>query len=219
PLADLGRGQVADVVDVEYQQCPAFGSFERLLGAAEPVAMQTPVIDAFLEVDAHDAECGQRASPVVARVDVLGVDLQRIARSLVHGVSPLFPGPSAGWLYSQWHGRIIELAAGPCITAVMAGGAAPYVIGRACLRKRRALVTGLCREARGPPDRKGCPKGRKPLAPPGAPFPLFWGRLAQAPLLGRRKKGSRLTPGLQQQGRRSVGFPSCLKNGIGMRRA
>jgi hypothetical protein len=93
PLADLGRGQVADVVDVEYQQRAAFARFQRLLRAAEPVTVQAPVIDALLEIDAHGPERGQGSAPVVARIDILGADLQRIARSLVHGVLLLFLGP------------------------------------------------------------------------------------------------------------------------------
>src|SRR5260221_13686601 len=45
----------------------------------------------------------------------------------------------------------------------------------ACAPKPPPWVTGNGRGRTGGPDRKGCPKGsRKPLAPPGAPFP-FWG--------------------------------------------
>ena len=74
PLADLGRGEVADVVDVEHQQRAEVGLLQRLLDAREPVAVQPAVIDALLEIDPHDAERRQRAAPVVARVDVLGAD-------------------------------------------------------------------------------------------------------------------------------------------------
>ena len=52
--------------------------------------MQPPVIDALLEIDAHGAECRQRSTPIVARVDVLGVDDRRLAGKVVHGVL-LFP--------------------------------------------------------------------------------------------------------------------------------
>ena len=45
--------------------------------------MQAAVIDALLEIDAHDAERRQRAAPIVARIDVFGADL---ADGLVHGV-------------------------------------------------------------------------------------------------------------------------------------
>ena len=86
PFADLGRGDVADVVDVEDQQRAALGILEHLLGAAEAVAVQAAVVDALLEIDPHDAERGQRTAPIVARVDVLGADLGQFARSLVHGV-------------------------------------------------------------------------------------------------------------------------------------
>ena len=86
PFADLGRGQVADVVDVEHQQRAEVGVLQRLAGAAEPVVVQPAVVDALLEIDAHDAERGQRAAPVVARVDVLGADLHRVALGdVVHG--------------------------------------------------------------------------------------------------------------------------------------
>ena len=53
--------------------------------APEPIAMQSPVVDALLEVDAHGAECRQRPPPIVARVDVLGADDGRLAGDLVHG--------------------------------------------------------------------------------------------------------------------------------------
>ena len=86
PFADLGRGDVADVVVVEQQQRAEVGCLERGLRARQPVAVQAPVIDALLEIDAHGAERRQMAAPVVARVDVLGRDLDRLARSLVHGV-------------------------------------------------------------------------------------------------------------------------------------
>ena len=86
PFADLGRGQVADVVDVEHQKRAEVGILQRLAGAAEPIAVQASVVDALLEVDAHDAERRQRTAPVVARVDVLGADLDRIALGdVVHG--------------------------------------------------------------------------------------------------------------------------------------
>ena len=79
PFADLGRGEVADVVDVEDQERAELGFFQRLPDAAEPVAVQAPVIDPLLEIDRHGAERRQRAAPIVARVDVLGADLGRIA--------------------------------------------------------------------------------------------------------------------------------------------
>ena len=85
PLADLGRGAIADVVDVEHEQRAELGFLQRLLHAAKPVAMQPPVIDPLLEVDAHDAERRQRPAPIVARVDVLGADRRRVAGDVVHG--------------------------------------------------------------------------------------------------------------------------------------
>ena len=77
PLADLGRGEVADVVDVEDQQRAEVGFLQRLLDAARPVAVQAAVVDPLLEIDPHGAERRQRAAPVVARVDVLGAGVLR----------------------------------------------------------------------------------------------------------------------------------------------
>ena len=45
--------------------------------------MEAAVVDAFLEIDPHDAERRQRAGPIVARIDVVGADL---ADRVVHGV-------------------------------------------------------------------------------------------------------------------------------------
>ena len=92
PFADLGRGDVTDVVVVEQQQRAEVGGLESGLRAAQPVTVQAAVVDALLEIDAHGAEHRQMTAPVVARVDVLGRDLLRRARSLVHGCSP----------YSNW---------------------------------------------------------------------------------------------------------------------
>jgi hypothetical protein len=102
PFADLGRGQIADVVDVEHQQRAELGILQRLLGAAKPVLVQPLIIDALLEIDAGDAERRQRAAPIVARVDVLGADF---TDGLVHGSSP--SRELAGRPYSRRFGRII----------------------------------------------------------------------------------------------------------------
>ena len=92
PLADLGRGAIADIVDVEDEQRAELGFLQRLLDAAEPVAVQPPVIDPLFEVDAHGAERRQRPAPIVARVDVLGADRRRVAGDVVHGrLLPCFP--------------------------------------------------------------------------------------------------------------------------------
>src|SRR6185437_10069041 len=109
PLADLARDDVAEVVDVADEQRAEFGILQRLLDAAEPVAVQPAIVDAFLEIDAHGAERRQSAAPIVARVDVLGADLQRVARSLVHG-GLLLPSQAAcadgfGCAYTPRHGR------------------------------------------------------------------------------------------------------------------
>ena len=82
PFADFGRRDVADIVDVENEQRAELGFLQRLLDAAEPITVQPAVIDPLLEIDAHGAERRQGPTPVVARVDVVGVDL---ADGLVHG--------------------------------------------------------------------------------------------------------------------------------------
>ena len=91
PFADLGRGDVADVVVVEQQQRAELGLLQRGVGAGEPVALQAAVVDALLEVDAHGAEHRQMAAPVVARVDVLGPDLvgSRLVMSSMGGSSEI----------------------------------------------------------------------------------------------------------------------------------
>ena len=84
PFADLGRRDVADVVDVEHQKRAQLGGLEGLLDAAEPIAMQPAVINPLLEIDAHGAERRQRATPIVARVDVLGANFPRLDVDLIH---------------------------------------------------------------------------------------------------------------------------------------
>ena len=87
PFADLGRGDVADIVVVEQQQRTEIGGFKGGLRTRKPVAVKAAVIDALLEIDPHGAEHRQMAAPIVARVDVLGGDLDRIALcDVVHGV-------------------------------------------------------------------------------------------------------------------------------------
>ena len=66
--------------------------------------MQAPVIDALFEIDAHGAEHRQMTAPIVARVDVLGGDLHRIARSFVHGVLLIL-----NWLARVIAGRLAGL--------------------------------------------------------------------------------------------------------------
>src|SRR5262249_13549131 len=85
PLADLGRGDVTDVVDVENEQRTKLGGFQRLAHAAQPVAVQPAVVDALLEVDTHGAERRQRAAPVETGIDILGADL---ADPVIHDASP-----------------------------------------------------------------------------------------------------------------------------------
>src|SRR5262249_19830977 len=86
PFADLGRGDVTDVVDVEDQERAEFGILQRLADARQPIAMQPPIVDPFLKVDSHDAERRQGTAPVEARIDVLGADFTCTG---VHGRPPL----------------------------------------------------------------------------------------------------------------------------------
>src|SRR5918992_1340697 len=53
PLADVGAGDVADVVEVEEQQRAEFGGGQRLAGAAEAVGAQPLRVDPLLPVDVH----------------------------------------------------------------------------------------------------------------------------------------------------------------------
>jgi hypothetical protein len=46
--------------------------------------VQPAIVDAFLEIDTHDAERRQRAAPVEARIDVLGPDFPGLLIDLVH---------------------------------------------------------------------------------------------------------------------------------------
>src|SRR5690348_15315073 len=85
PFTDLGRGDVADVVVVKQQQRAEIGGLERGLRTAEAITVHTAVVDALFKIDAHSAEYRQVPAPVVARVDILGGDFHRLARSLVHG--------------------------------------------------------------------------------------------------------------------------------------
>ena len=82
PFADLGRGDVADVVDVEHEQRAELGFLECHPRPRKAVTMEAAVIDALLEIHSHDAERWKRATPVEAGVDVLGRDL---ADGLFHG--------------------------------------------------------------------------------------------------------------------------------------
>src|SRR6202521_822272 len=87
PFADLGRGHVADVVDVEEQERAELGALQRLARAGDPVAAQAVEFDAALEVHAHGAPGGQMPVPAVLRVEVGGLGL-RFAHDLVHGDLP-----------------------------------------------------------------------------------------------------------------------------------
>src|SRR5260221_8009850 len=77
PLADGGRGDVADVVVVEAQQCAERGIADSLPGAAQAVTVETPKIDAFLEIDIHDP-MSVEARPIVMRIDILRPDLEAV---------------------------------------------------------------------------------------------------------------------------------------------
>src|SRR5882757_4041724 len=77
PLADSGGGDVADVVVVEAQQCAESGIADGLPGAAQAVTVETPKIDALLEIDIHDP-MSVEARPIVMRIDILGPDLEAV---------------------------------------------------------------------------------------------------------------------------------------------
>ena len=77
PLADGGGGDVADVVVVEAQQCAERRITDGLAGAAQAIAVETPKIDALLEIDIHDP-MSVEACPIVMRIDVLGLDFEAI---------------------------------------------------------------------------------------------------------------------------------------------
>ena len=84
PFADLGRGHVADVVDVEQQQRAEVGALQRLARAGDAVAAHAVELDAALEVHAHGAPGGQMPVPAVMRVEVVGLG-PLLAHDLVHG--------------------------------------------------------------------------------------------------------------------------------------
>src|ERR1700733_2601492 len=75
PLADCGRGDVADVVIVEAQHGAERRIADRLPSPPQAIAMQSSKIDALLEIDIHDP-MSVEARPVVMRVDILGFDLE-----------------------------------------------------------------------------------------------------------------------------------------------
>src|SRR3977135_557258 len=77
PLADRRRGDVADIVVVEAQQSAERRIADSLAGASQAISVQTPEIDALLEIDIHDPMSIQ-ARPVVVRIDILGLDLETL---------------------------------------------------------------------------------------------------------------------------------------------
>jgi len=85
PLADLGAGQIADVVDVKAQQRAGFRRIQRLPGTTEPIAVEPRKVDPLLEVDRRGSQGGQRAVPPIVRIDVLGANF---LDGLVHGPPP-----------------------------------------------------------------------------------------------------------------------------------
>src|SRR5262249_27605353 len=84
PLADLGRGEVTDVVDVHHQEGAEVGFVKCRPRARQPVTVQAAVVHPLLEIDTHRAECRQRAAAVVAWVDVLGADDSGLSDRLGH---------------------------------------------------------------------------------------------------------------------------------------
>ena len=90
PLADLGGGEVADVVDVHHQQRAEVGLLQRLAGARQPVAVQAAIVDALLEIDAHGAEAPAARAPSCSagRCPPRGSGAWARARMLGHGLPP-----------------------------------------------------------------------------------------------------------------------------------
>src|SRR5689334_16540116 len=69
PLADLGAGYIADVVDVEEQQRAALRFVEGGAGAGQPVCAEPVEIDAPFEVDAGMSWRRDGTVPAPARVE------------------------------------------------------------------------------------------------------------------------------------------------------
>ena len=88
PLADLGAGDVADVVDVEQEQRAAFRVPQRLARPRQAVALQPAEIDPRLEIDPHPPRRRQLTVPVPTGIQIPGA---RLARSWCH-----VPSPSGG---------------------------------------------------------------------------------------------------------------------------
>ena len=68
PFADLGGGDVADVVDVEEEQRAALRFVERRAGPCQAVGAQPVEIDAALEIDIGVARRRDRPVPVPLRI-------------------------------------------------------------------------------------------------------------------------------------------------------
>ena len=115
PFADLGAGEIADVVDVEDQQRAEVGVLQRLLGAAEAIAVQPAEIDARLEVDVGVARRRQRAVPAPVRIEVAHRGVlghhSGFSGPLVHGAAPLVARAT------QHHLRVRSHLAAPCRAA------------------------------------------------------------------------------------------------------
>jgi hypothetical protein len=60
------------LIEGENGAAPGFG--KRLAPASQPIFVQPPEIDAFLEIDRHLAERHQRPIPVMPRIDVFWPD-------------------------------------------------------------------------------------------------------------------------------------------------
>src|SRR6516164_7082210 len=84
PLAVYRRRNVADVVLIEGENGAEAGSGKRLARASEPVLVQPPEIDAFLEIDRHLAERHQRPVPVMLRIDVFWLYDFRLGTLVAH---------------------------------------------------------------------------------------------------------------------------------------
>ncbi len=86
PFADLGAGDVADVVDVEEEQRATGRRFQRRAGTRQTVVAQAIEIDPALEIDRHMAVRRNRPVPAPVRIEMLGADEMRLERvRSIHG--------------------------------------------------------------------------------------------------------------------------------------
>ena len=96
PLADVGAGDVADVVEVEQQDRADLRRRERRAGASQPVGAQSVDVPALLPVDVHRTRrsegSGHRSTPV--RSIGGSADPRRRVEVFIHATQPVRPRKS-----------------------------------------------------------------------------------------------------------------------------